>query len=97
VREEEVGIGVRIGVGGVGEVGGGGRRWRGGAAANLTVRMSRMSVWCWLVAAGCFWKSPCRIARNCIVQRHVHPVRDVRFQDVLRLPQLVQVEDTALY
>ena len=32
-----------------------------------------------------------------MVQRPVHPVRDLRFQDGLRSPQLAQVEDTTLY
>ena len=37
MREEEVGIGVRIGVGGVGEVGGDGRRWRRASSVNVNV------------------------------------------------------------
>ena len=32
-----------------------------------------------------------------MVQRPVHPVRDLRFQDGLRSPQLAQFEDTALH
>jgi hypothetical protein len=70
VREEEVGIGVRIGVGGVGEVGGGGRRWRGGAAANLTSYIN-------------ITVAPCYVYFLRLIQGKIHPVVQVSFTTIL--------------